>query len=120
MRLILDTNAVIHLINGRLTAPLLPQGSWGISVVSEIELLGARRATTAELVLLAQTIALVSSLPLNDTVKHCAIDVRRHSGLKAADAIIAATAISLGLPLVSNDRQMASVPGLALIIPELR
>lgn len=120
MRLILDTNVVIHLINGRLVGPGLPQGSWGISVITEIELLGARRASPAELLLLATTIALVSTLPLNDTVKHCAIDIRRRSGLKAADAIIAATAITLGLPLVSNDRQMASVPGLTLIVPTLR
>lgn len=57
-------------------------------------------------------------IPLNDTVTALAINIRQHRKVKIPDAIVAATAIHLSLPLVSRDiRDFSNIEGVSVINP---
>ena len=49
---------------------------------------------------------------MNSEIEDATIQIRRSKALKLPDAIIAATAIVLGSPLVSNDRAFRNIAGL--------
>jgi predicted nucleic acid-binding protein len=52
---------------------------------------------------------------LNNNIKKEYIELRKKYRLKLADAIIAATAITLNIPLITSDKQFAIVKELNLI-----
>jgi predicted nucleic acid-binding protein len=55
----------------------------------------------------------VTVVDLTDEVKTLAIALRQQHLLKLPDAIVAATALSLGAQLVTNDAKLLRVPGLS-------
>lgn len=126
MATILDTDVVVHLLDGdkwvaaecrMLEAPLL------ISTITRIELengvwrdpalAGARRAN------LDRFLADTAVLPFaEEEVKayRGILATAGYSRRKTADRITAATALALGLPLVTfNARDFSDIPGLRLI-----
>lgn len=111
MRFLLDTNAVIYLLGGRLVNKL-PDGEYGLSVITEIELLSFPALTDEEEEAIRTLLASIERLPLNDAVRDGAILLRRKNGLKLPDAVIAATAFDWGAVLLTNDTRMADLPGL--------
>lgn len=117
MNLILDTNAVIFLIHGRLAMQLPPTGNLAVSIISEIELRAKQSLPAAESFAIARFLSTTRILPLSEPIKECAIEVRAKFGLKVPDAIIAATAIHQGVPMVSGDRHFLRVAGLKVIVP---
>jgi predicted nucleic acid-binding protein len=56
-------------------------------------------------------------IPLNRRVEKNTIRLRRATALKAPDAIIAATALTVGATLISRDKQLLGLnwPGLTVI-----
>ncbi|MEO9070495.1 MAG: PIN domain-containing protein [Ginsengibacter sp.] len=58
-------------------------------------------------------------ISLNNNIKKEYIELRKKYHLKLADAIIAATAIALNIPLITADKQFASVIELNLIQYEI-
>ncbi|MFN0317074.1 MAG: type II toxin-antitoxin system VapC family toxin [Burkholderiales bacterium] len=111
MRFVLDTNAAVYLLGGRLAAPL-PHGQYGISVISEFELLVFPSLAPSEENSIRSFIASVHRLPLSDAVRDRTIEIRRATGLKLPDAIICATAAQWDAVLLTNDLQMSRVAGL--------
>lgn len=59
-------------------------------------------------------LSMVTLVELPLSVRNEAAHLRGITGLKLPDAIIAATALTLGAELLSNDRQMTRVPGLVV------
>ncbi len=55
-----------------------------------------------------------------EEVKSLAIRLRREHLLKLPDAIVAATALSLGAPLMTNDAKLLRVPGLSSQVLKLK
>jgi predicted RNase H-like HicB family nuclease len=55
----------------------------------------------------------IAIIGLDDEVKDLAIRLRRQYQLKLPDAIVAATALSLGASLLTNDSRLHRVPGLS-------
>ena len=53
-----------------------------------------------------------SIVGLTDSVKERAIELRRKSGLKLPDAIVAGTALVVGAELVTNDGKLERIPDL--------
>ena len=76
-----------------------------ISVITEIELLCWNMVDTEALVLINEFIDNSAVLALNHEVKLKTIEVRKNYGLKLPDAVIAATAITADLILISNDKK---------------
>lgn len=125
--IVVDTNVVSHLFNGDHIAPYYRKRLQGHIVVISFQTLeelwygaswrgwGAKRRTQFTKHLNQYTV--IWSSP--QLVEICAglRSRMRSSGhtLQVADAWIAATAVMLGCPLASQDKNFASVPNLQLI-----
>lgn len=110
-RFVIDTNIFILRINDRL-AELLPRGEIICSVITEMELLSFPKLTSAEETLIRTALSKVAIYGIDQDIKEEAIRLRRQSGLKLPDAIIAATAICHDAILVTNDVELHNTPGL--------
>lgn len=108
VRLLADTSALIHLLDGNTDAAKILQGSEVfLSFITEIELLSSKRSSAE---LLSWKRALLSDctiIDVNARIKELVIDLRQRHGLKLPDCIIAATAIHLDLALVTSDNHFA-------------
>jgi predicted nucleic acid-binding protein len=92
---VIDTNAVIALIDGRLVSPgmreLIDKAGLYMSVITEIELYAKRSMTPAEEVITQAFIAdSVSVVDINPVIKRQTITLRRSTKIKLPDCIIAA------------------------------
>jgi predicted nucleic acid-binding protein len=56
----------------------------------------------------------------SDTIKNIAISIRQKYAVKTPDAIIAATAKSFDLPLVTADRDFKKIDGVDIVLLDLR
>ena len=115
-KILLDTNAVLYLLNGDETLAVFLAGQEiCISVITEIELLSFRKITEAERKKLVHFISLIQVLPLNDQVKNHAIEIRKTSQLKIPDSIIAGTSTAFQIPVLSSDKQLKTVKEIQLV-----
>ena len=108
-RLLLDTNAVVALLQGDVRlVQLLRQAEWvGISVISRIEFLVFSGLTESDRQLFQQFLQRVEvvGLAADDTaLTEQIIVVRQQYRLKLPDAVIAAMAIRKDAALVTADR----------------
>jgi predicted nucleic acid-binding protein len=119
-RHLLDTNVIIDFSVGRLS----PDGAQlvaailddqpEISVVTKIELLGFSSVTTQ----IAEFVRQSHVISLDDDIVEQTILLRKGLKIKLPDAIIASTAISRGLTLVTrNVDDFARVDGLQILNP---
>ncbi len=113
MNYLLDTNTVIYLINDRL-ATALPAGRYGVSVITEIELLSFPGIQPDEEERIRAFLAVADRVAITDAVRDQTVALRRLYRLKLPDAIIAASAIAENAALLSNDGQLTSIPNLQL------
>ncbi len=109
MRALLDTNAALYLLGGRLADPLEP-GEYFVSVISEIELLSYPAIDSEAEHHIREFLSSVSLVELTRQVKDLAIELRRQRGLRLPDAVVAASAIALDVDLLTNDAQLLRVP----------
>lgn len=111
MKKVLDTNAILYLLGGKL-AQLLAPVRYFVSVISEMELLSYPSLDEAALAQIRSFLSEVAVVELTEEIRELAIDLRRQHALKLPDAIFAATALSLHAELVTNDAKLLHVPGL--------
>jgi predicted nucleic acid-binding protein len=112
LKRVLDTNAILYFLGGRL-ARGLPNGQYFISVISEIELLSYTLLDESAQSQIEKFLSGITIVGLSEPVKTQAILLRRKHQLKLPDAIVAATALSLGATLVTNDSKLLRLPGVA-------
>jgi predicted nucleic acid-binding protein len=114
-----DTNPLIYLLNGSKKAASYLDGKqvW-ISAISELELYGKKGLTDTEkreIDFLTDNCIIAE---LNNGIKERTKKILQILSIKLPDAIIAATALYLDLPLLTFDSDFARVPGLKLFILE--
>lgn len=109
---VLDTNAALYLLGGRLATPL-PSGVHFVSVVTEMELLSYPSLDQVAEQAIRAFLSDVTIVGLTSEIKLQAIQFRRSMALRLPDAIIAATAMSLGATLLTNDASLMRIPGLS-------
>ena len=121
-KLLLDTNAVIALIDGGGIAPAmrtaLETAEVSVSIITRIELYAKATITLDEIQSISRFLSAVSVMPLNDSIEIETILLRhRYPKRKLPDCIIAATAIALGATLVTNDEHLLnlSFPGFVAV-----
>lgn len=117
--LLLDTNTVLYLLVGDETLANFLNGKFlFISVISELELLSFKKLTQKEATTIKTFLSELKIENISEEIKTHTIKIRKSTNLKLPDAIIAATSISLNIPLVTSDKQISSVEGLNVILYE--
>ncbi len=114
---LLDTNAVIDLLNGQSgLSSLLQQANWvGISVVTELEFCSFPNISPQDIRLFQAFKSRVEVLDLSSSDLNLiqkTIEIRCLHRNKLPDSIIAATSILQGATLLSNDMGFQKITGL--------
>jgi predicted nucleic acid-binding protein len=111
---LLDTNVALYLLGGRMRPPL-PVGSYGVSVITEIELLAWPSLSEHEEKKVREFLNAVTLCELTASIRSWAVELRKLHHLKLPDAVVCATAIEVeevDVELWTNDGELAGVPGL--------
>ncbi|HYW21867.1 MAG TPA: type II toxin-antitoxin system VapC family toxin [Nodularia sp. (in: cyanobacteria)] len=119
-RYLLDTNAIVALLQGNSQLiPLLQNSDWiGVSVISQIEFLAFAGLSQADMRLFQQFLQQVEVVGLiaGDTVLiEKIIEIRQQYRLKLPDAVIAAMAIQNSASLITADQEFAKVTILTVV-----
>ena len=109
-----DTNAVLYLLSGNPCMEPYRSERFAVSVISVMELLSFPGITTDEEKTIRRFLSACVLIPLNDEITETAIHLRRTHRTKLPDAIIAATAISNGLTLLTADTGFSRISELNL------
>lgn len=118
--LLLDTNIVLYLLGGDETiAETLNGKNIYVSFITELELLGYPDQSDSEKRLIQELLDDVAIISLNENIKKEVIEIRTKYRVKLPDAIIAATAIYLNMPLFSADKGFLKIEDLNLLHFEL-
>lgn len=110
-RYLLDINAIIYLVSGRLVFPL-PDGRYSVSIITEIEPLSFSGISAEEEQKIRDLLLMLDRAHLTDTVRDETIRLRRKNRLKLPDAIIAASALIHDAVLLTNDQSFSLIDGL--------
>ena len=117
---LVDTNMLILLINGNdRVAELLDGCRLYISFITELELLSAQGLQQNQIETIESLLADCTIVDINPVIKNSAISIRRRNRIKLPDAIIAATAITQEIPLLTADKGFKPLDDLTLILFEL-
>ncbi|NEQ40630.1 MAG: type II toxin-antitoxin system VapC family toxin [Okeania sp. SIO3I5] len=106
--IVLDINVALYYLSGRLVNPL-PNATYFVSVVTEIELLSYPNLTPVEEVQIRDFLAQIIVVDINYHIKELAIALRKSYRLKLPDAIVAATAQSQNAELFTNDTKLTNL-----------
>ena len=106
-------------MDGRPEVSLISTFSLGVSVITEIELLGRKNILLHELNSIQNLLKECDIVSFNDTIKQIAISIKQKYTIELSDAIIAATAKALDLQLVTADRGFKKIEGVDIVILQL-
>ncbi len=107
---LVDTSVMVaHLSNDPVAVQAFAGLSGRVSCVTEMELLGWPKLAAKDVMPLGAMLRALGVIELSEPIKAISIGIRRERLLKLPDAIIAATAILLGVPLVTGDKRFLRV-----------
>lgn len=98
---ILDTNALIYLLDGRPCVKPYLSRYIGVSVISELELLSFHDITDDDVERIKDMLCDCAIVPLNEDVKRLTCALRRKYKVHLPDAIVAAAS---AVPLITADK----------------
>jgi hypothetical protein len=120
---VFDSNILIYHLNDALPSAVLNRvESWitegaVISVMSRIEVLGHPQ-TADQLQQAMRLLAYFDEIPLHEPVVQRTITLRQQYRIRIPDALIAATALAFGFPLVTrNTQDFCPITDLAILNP---
>jgi len=114
--ILIDTNIILYLLKGNDTLEEMLQGKDSyLSFITELELIGFPDISVKEEKQIIELLNDCLIISLNNDIKKNYVELRKKYHLKLADAIIAATAIALNIPLITSDKQFATVKELKLV-----
>lgn len=112
-----DTNVAIYLLSGdEHLAELLQGMDTKLSFITELELLSKPNITPEETSKTKSFINQCTVVDISPAIKKKVIEIRLKMKIKLPDAIIAASAITLDLPIITADKQFEKIAGLSSII----
>jgi len=123
-RYLLDTNAVIEFLGGKLPESamlwlenIIAEDQHLLSVINHIELLGFKSGEE-EMQVLEDFIDISSILPLSDEVVQQTIALRKEHKIKLPDAVVAATALVHDLTILTrNVSDFKEIPKIKYLNP---
>ncbi len=114
-RFLLDTNIILYILGGdRIIAHYLFDKILYTSIICEIELLSFKSITSKEEAEIKSFLKELRIISIDQSVRDIAIILRKQYNLKIPDSIIAATSVTLGIPLVTSDKGLKSVSELQI------
>jgi predicted nucleic acid-binding protein len=123
MQYLFDSNILIYHLNGYLNergSELLEEGILGegaYSTISKIELLGFQQPEVIE-AHARELLADLLEIPISSEIAEQTIEIRKAYKIKLPDAVIAATALTSKLKLVTrNSKDFAQIAGIILVNP---
>lgn len=115
--LVVDTNILIYLTAGNKNiAEVVRDKNLIISFITEMKMRSWPSLTSGDTRMLKKLLSKCQVIGLNEEIKEKAIEIRKSTKLKLPDAIVSATAIFLGLPLVSADNDLKRVKDIDLLL----
>ena len=118
--MLLDSNVIIGAAKpgGEHLSAYLNHPDASVSIICRIESLGFTRLTAEEGTKITHSLKLLAELPLDNEIALRAIGLRQQKKMNLGDAIIGATALEYGVPLVTrNVDDFKHIPGLQIINP---
>ncbi|TRX35251.1 PIN domain-containing protein [Flavobacterium restrictum] len=113
-----DTNFLINLHEGKPFIEPFLDYVFGISFISEIELLGHKGISTNEENELKQLLGDCFVFNFSNDLKEQTILLRQKYAIKLPDAIIASTSIIFQIPLITSDQGFKKIKEIDLILLE--
>jgi len=114
-----DTNCFVYLLDENpLLLPFTKSG-WAYSFITEMEVLSKKNITLKQDSIIRQMLAACFKIDHNQTITELTIKLRRKYSLKLPDAIIAASAQYMQLPLLTADKAFAQIKEIDCFILEL-
>jgi predicted nucleic acid-binding protein len=118
--LLLDSNIIIYYLQGNRTAyNLIENNNIFISVITEMELLSHKDLTLKEQKIINDLLSIFTIIPLKDSIKNKAIQLRKSYNLKLPDSIIVSSAIYLDCSFVSADKKLLDIEVVSVVRFEL-
>jgi predicted nucleic acid-binding protein len=119
-KLFLDTNIVLYYMSGNIRLNSIVKNSLPyISFINKIELLSGTNLSKADEKSIRKVLNYINVIDYNDSIGEIAIEYRIKHKLKLADAIIAATATFLNIPIITADKEFLKVKELNLVLFEI-
>jgi len=117
IRILCDTNPLIYLLDGnKEVAKFLDNKQIHVSVITELELYGKSDMPEDALKIIEMMLESCFITEINQEIKQIYKQIKRNYTIKLPDAIIAATAISLDIPLLTFDTDFQKIPDLKVIL----
>lgn len=116
-KVLADTNTIINLSEGiGNVVPFLKDKDVYMSIITEIELLGWYNISARDVQYFQSIFEACYIIELIPQIKNIAIQIKQENRIKLPDAIIAATAIFLEIPLLTFNLGFAKIKKLDLIL----
>jgi predicted nucleic acid-binding protein len=113
-----DTNILLYLLAGNESVKAFLRDDLYISEITMIELLGLKGISAQQLSIRRGLLDACYIVYLNEAIRDLAITIRQAKTIKIPDAIIAATALQMGIPLLTADKGFKKLQNLPLLIIE--
>lgn len=118
---VLDTNIILYLLSGdEMIAWHLQGQPLYTSVICEMELMSYKGFSTKEQKGIREFLDSLEIIDINESVREETIFLRKNNKLRLPDAIVAGTALALGLPLLTADKQFRQINRLRIDLYEPR
>ncbi len=111
-----DTNFLINVHEGKSETEPFLDSLVVISIISEIELLGWPKLSSLDKKKLSSLLNDCVIMELTAEIKNIAIQIRQQGNIRTPDAIIAATANFMKLPLVTSDKGFKKIKDIEIIL----
>lgn len=109
----LDTNILLYFLRGdKNVQKFFLDYNPIISFVTELEILSSPELSEKDKLNIQQLLSEITIVNYADNHKQAILKIQSVKRLKLPDAIIAATAITLGIPLVTADSSLKNIPSL--------
>ena len=115
--IICDTNPLIYLLDGnKPIAQFLDNKQLYLSVITELELFGKQNLSIYENELIEALLLNCFVIDIENEIKQIYREIKQKYTIKLPDAVIAATALYLDLPLLTFDKDFQNIPNLKLML----
>jgi predicted nucleic acid-binding protein len=114
-----DTNVILFLLKGNeKIAHVLQDKQVYISFITELELFSFKQLNSVETNRITNFLSECIIIDINPQIKELAVNIRKDYSTKLPDAIIAATAQFLSIPLLTYDRDFSKIKELEILFFE--